>query len=252
MSDEELNGLAEDIARRGELLEPIVLYEGAVLDGRNRLEACRRAKVEPRFVTWEGLGSPLEWAIAKNLRRRHFTASQRAVLALQVLPLLEKEARERMLTGVSPDRTVSQSCATVLLGDATKRGRASEEAARLVGACPRYVQAAKRVHKEWPVILPEVVAGKISLHDAEFAANLDEETQKEILERVRESPPGKPMNFRRMIREGRDFRLGWAGAHRFVIRMWDETLEELDAGEEITVDLGSRACLVRLKSPDDS
>jgi hypothetical protein len=121
-----------------------------------------------------------------------------------------------------------------------------------VGASPRYVQAAKRVHKEWPVILPEVVAGKISLHDAEFAANLDEETQKEILERVRESPPGKPMNFRRMIREGRDFRLGWAGAHRFVIRMWDETLEELDAGEEITVDLGSRACLVRLKSPDDS
>jgi hypothetical protein len=250
MSEEELAGLAEDIASRGELLEPIVLYEGAVLDGRNRLEACRRAKVEPRFITWEGPGSPLEWVIAKNLRRRHFTPSQRAVLALQVLPLLEKEARERMAAGVSPVRTVAQSCATVLLGGSMTYGRASEQAARLVGASSRYVQAARRVQKEWPVILPEVAAGKISLHDAEFAANLDEGTQMDILERVRESPPGKPMNFRRMIREGRDFQLGWAGAHRFVIRLWDEKLEELDAGEEISVHLGSRTCLVRLASDD--
>ncbi|MBW3600661.1 MAG: hypothetical protein KY475_25785, partial [Planctomycetes bacterium] len=95
LSDAELEGMADDIRRRGKLLEPIVLLQGAVLDGRNRLEACRRAGVQPTFVEWQGEGSPLEWAITKNLRRRQLNASQRAVLVLQVLPLLEWEAKER-------------------------------------------------------------------------------------------------------------------------------------------------------------
>jgi len=47
------------------------------LDGRNRLAACRIAKVKPRFVEWDGTGSPLQWVISENLIRRHLTSSQR-------------------------------------------------------------------------------------------------------------------------------------------------------------------------------
>ena len=47
-----------------------------MLDGRNRLRACRAAGVEPRFETWDGQGSALELVVSLNLRRRHLNESQ--------------------------------------------------------------------------------------------------------------------------------------------------------------------------------
>ena len=77
---EELKELAADIKANG-LQNPIVLYNGQILDGRNRFLACKIAKVKPRFVEWDGKGTPTEWVISENLIRRHLTSSQRAVIA---------------------------------------------------------------------------------------------------------------------------------------------------------------------------
>ena len=49
MSPEEIQELATDIKAKG-LLHPIILYEGKILDGRNRYLTCGIAGVEPRFV----------------------------------------------------------------------------------------------------------------------------------------------------------------------------------------------------------
>ena len=86
---DELRQLADDIKARG-LLNDIVLHEGQILDGRNRWLACKIAKVKPAFVQWNGYGSPVAWVISENLIRRHLTSSQRAVVALDILPLLER------------------------------------------------------------------------------------------------------------------------------------------------------------------
>jgi len=52
LADDELDELAADIKARG-LLQPIVLdAEGRVLDGRNRLAACKKAGVKPDFITY--------------------------------------------------------------------------------------------------------------------------------------------------------------------------------------------------------
>jgi len=101
LGTEELEELAADIKARG-LLHAIILYQGKILDGRNRYLACGIAGVKLRFVEWQGTGSPLEWVISENLIRRHLTSSQRAVIAHDLLPLLTKEAKERQK--LSPGR----------------------------------------------------------------------------------------------------------------------------------------------------
>ncbi len=73
--------LVLDIGADG-LREPITLHpDGSILDGRNRYRACLQAKVEPKFVEWDGQGSEQAFVISKNLMRRHLTAGQRAMVA---------------------------------------------------------------------------------------------------------------------------------------------------------------------------
>lgn len=102
-----LQELADDIKENG-LQNAIVLHDGKVLDGQNRLAACKLAGVEPRFVEWKGSGSPLNWAVSQNIMRRHLTASQRAVVALDLLPMLEKEAKDRQKRSTGRGKKVAQ------------------------------------------------------------------------------------------------------------------------------------------------
>jgi ParB/RepB/Spo0J family partition protein len=78
---EELQELADSIKQDGQL-QPIVLApSGRLLDGRNRLAACKLAKVEPVFEVYEG--DEDAYAMRVNFARRHLTKGQRAMIAAQ-------------------------------------------------------------------------------------------------------------------------------------------------------------------------
>ena len=94
MGEKELFDLAQDIKDHG-LLEPISLFERKILDGRNRMEACKISSVEPRYSDLtEFILSPVVYVLSKNLHRRQLTVSQRAAIAAEALPMLEQEAKK--------------------------------------------------------------------------------------------------------------------------------------------------------------
>ena len=91
LSEDELGALADNIRASG-LHQPITTYKGAVLDGRNRLKACQRAGVEPRFVEYEG-DDPIAFVISTNMFRRHLTLEQRAFAAAKLATLKSADRR---------------------------------------------------------------------------------------------------------------------------------------------------------------
>lgn len=75
----ELQSLAEDIRING-LKTPILLFDGAILDGRNRYKACEIAGITPQFETFQGdKAAALSHVWSLNFQRRHLNSSQAAI-----------------------------------------------------------------------------------------------------------------------------------------------------------------------------
>ena len=83
VSDSELADLAADIKANG-LRDPIVTLDDQILDGQNRFRACEIAGVRPQFDPYIG-DNPVGYVISKNIARRHLTASQRAMIAAELV-----------------------------------------------------------------------------------------------------------------------------------------------------------------------
>lgn len=82
-----LQRLVDDIREHGQR-EPIVLLGNMILDGRNRLHACKLANVEPKVRTFgsePGDGEdPLAFAVSRNSCRRDLNETQRAMIAAEL------------------------------------------------------------------------------------------------------------------------------------------------------------------------
>lgn len=180
LSDADLQALADDIRQNG-LLNPIVTLDGQILDGRNRLEACKIAGVKPRFVEWNGEGSPLSWVVATNLMRRHLTASQRAVVAFDLLPMLEAEAKVRQRQSLGRGKKGANKLAT-------SSGKASQFAARIAKANSAYVEQIKTISKKAPEIIQEMKSGRITVNEAVRLSRIDESRRQQILAAVHKHP----------------------------------------------------------------
>ena len=71
--------LLVDIRDNGQLV-PIVLFDGQILDGKNRYRACEELGLKPITQEYRGT-NPAGYVISLNINRRHLTASQRAIIA---------------------------------------------------------------------------------------------------------------------------------------------------------------------------
>lgn len=185
LSEQEIRELADDIVTYGQR-EPIVLLDGKVLDGRNRLAACRFAEVEPQFAEFEG-DDPLGFVLSLNLHRRHLTESQRAMVAARL---------------VDWDRGMNQHMA----GSANLLTHAmpAREAARRLSISERAVIAAKRIRDHGAAELVDAIRdGRVSVHAGEALAELEHEAQLDVLRREEKAIVQRAKEIRSARQKGR-------------------------------------------------
>ncbi len=114
----ELAALGEDIARSGPRV-PIQLWNGTLVDGRNRLAACRLGGITPTVdeVDFNSEAECVRFIISNNIHRRHLTESQRADISA-ALATLEQGRPE---TGKSAGLTQAQAAALMNVSERLTR-----------------------------------------------------------------------------------------------------------------------------------
>lgn len=153
--------LAADIQANG-LREPITLFEGQILDGRNRYRACKLVGVEPRFRDFNGDGDPIDYIISVNVKRRHLTASQKAMVVDKFASLprgnpklktTKNTAKPKYAPGAQLDKRDPETAAPT-----------AEQLAKDLGVSARTVVDAKKVRREGsPELIDQVERGEKSV-----------------------------------------------------------------------------------------
>lgn len=162
MDGQPLADLTDDIRQHG-LREPIWLYEGKILDGRNRWRACQAAGVEPVFADYTG-DDALAFAVSLNLHRRHLNESQRGMVGANI--------------------------ATIKQGEVGRHHEKSEgpmglsETAELLNVGVGTIKRAKQVIKNGvPELQQQVSAGNIKVRPAADISKLSAKQQLAILKK---------------------------------------------------------------------
>jgi hypothetical protein len=93
MEGTEYAALVADIEAHGQI-QPLVMYQGKILDGRNRARACEKLGIKPKTTDYRGT-DPLGYVLSLNLSRRHLSESQRAMVAARVSELSERGGDRR-------------------------------------------------------------------------------------------------------------------------------------------------------------
>ena len=160
MDEAKIAELADDIRKNGQLV-PVWLYEGKILDGRNRWAACKIAGIEPKTKEYTG-DEPTGFAVSLNDRRRHMNKGSLAAVAAELEPFFAADAKRRYEQTVGrPNKSVEKVPPII-----ASQPKAREEAAKSVGVNDRYVQDAKKVKTEAPEVFERLKAGKITMQDA--------------------------------------------------------------------------------------
>lgn len=190
MDDERLRELAEDIKAHGQR-EAITVYDGMILDGRNRAAACKMLGIAPVTIQ-AAIDSPVSFVISMNLQRRHLNTSQRTAIAAEMAKLLEAEAHQRQIAHLKQFDGKNEQAAPVTwaiqkVGDfplapkgANGGGKVTSIAAKAFNVSTRGVERAKRVLDKDQELHAKVKAGKVKVNAAYEQVRESQRSVKEL------------------------------------------------------------------------
>jgi len=161
--------LIDDIQDNGyDQDQPVIIYQGAILDGWNRNKACVELMIKP--PTKQFVGSDLEAIqfVMRTNKRRNMNSGQWATMAVEakdVIEALKEEAKARQV------RKPSDSVGQIIVPQASGKteDKTATKAAELFQTNRTYINQATKIQKASPEVFAKVKAGTMTMQDANKA-----------------------------------------------------------------------------------
>lgn len=150
MSEPEYQALKADVIANKGFNDRATLFQGQLLDGRNRNRVSQETGIPLPTVTFKGTEADALRFVYSKAVHRNMTDSQKAAAAVNFLPKFEQIAKHHKienLKGASQERTSALP------------GKSATNAGGLFGVSTRYVELAKQLHNADSKLFQKVFEG---------------------------------------------------------------------------------------------
>lgn len=172
---EDYERLKQDIEANGyDSSQPIILYQGDILDGWNRQKACNELKAKPTYETFQGSDEEAIRYMMRTNKRRNLNSGQWACIAVEAEDLIEairKEVQKQKREKISQTKkTIPTS--DKKLSDVPNNEHAhttAHKTAELFNTNRTYVNQASKLKEQAPEVFEAVKAGTMRMTDGSKA-----------------------------------------------------------------------------------
>jgi protein gp37 len=199
MSEDEFKSLSQGIVNLGfDKTQPIILFDGKILDGRNRHKACKETGTAPLFSTFDGTKEEaLQYVITRNLNRRSLTSEQRGVISARadkITDVFKQQAEEARLANLKQNQATPSG--NLLPLDTPQKSqkekdqsRSTQKRAKAFGTNRENVRKADKIEEYAPELNDKVLNGEVKLNDAYKVVQKIEKEEKQVQKEIAQEAP---------------------------------------------------------------
>lgn len=163
--------LIDDIQTNGyDVDQPVIIYQGAILDGWNRNKACVELSIKPSIRVFDGSDIEAIQLVMRTNKRRNLNSGQWATIAVEAEDIMgaiaeqvEKDRREKQAA------TQSEPVQQKIVTQPANRNVTDTKAAEIFQTNRTYINQATKIKKASPEVFAKVKAGTMTMQDANKA-----------------------------------------------------------------------------------
>lgn len=173
---EDYDRLKQDIEANGyDSSQPIILYQGDILDGWNRQKACNELKKKPTYETFRGTDQEAIRYMMRTNKRRNLNSGQWACIAVEAEDLIEairkeveKQRRAKQAeTQAKKEEPIGKKISPQVTSK--EENKTAHKTAELFNTNRTYVNQATKLKEQAPEVFEAVKAGTMRMTDGSKA-----------------------------------------------------------------------------------
>jgi N6-adenosine-specific RNA methylase IME4 len=196
MLDEDYQRLKADLQANGyDAKLPIMIYQGAIIDGWNRFKACEELRIMPATKQFQGNDAEAIEYIMRTNKRRNLTSSQWACIAAEAEEMLSTIAaaveaerlRKQKENAANQHTEKTEPCVNKLPQPTKQPERVTQKAAEIFNTNRTYISEAQKLKEEKPEVFEQVKRGEKTITEVKKEAKVEKrkadiQAQKEAIE----------------------------------------------------------------------